>query len=128
MRRRLLAVVIVVTLAGCTTAAGPTGPTGPPVSPTPTATPATGIVVDSWDVANGSDGRLVVPVTLANQGDADGSRTVILEARVGEETTTVRRDVAVPAGETRTVDIRLDVTFAAFLDDGSLNLELAGEE
>lgn len=128
MRRRLLALFVVVAVAGCTTAAGPTGPPGPPASPTPTATPATGIVVETWDVVNGSDGQLVVPVTLANEGDADGSRAIILEARVGGETETVRREVAVAAGESQTVEIELDATFKAFLNDGSLNLELAGEE
>jgi|GEM_PF-1915787 len=126
MRRRLLALFVVVALAGCTTAAGPTGPSGPPASPTPTATPATGIVVESWNVTNGSDGRLVVPVTLTNQGDGDGSRTVVLEVRVDDETVTVRRDVSVPAGESRAVDIAPDVGYEAFLNDGSVNLELAG--
>lgn len=128
MRRRLLAVVFVVALTGCTTAAGPTGPTGPPASPTPTATPATGVVIESWNVTNGSDGGLVVPVTLVNQGDGDGSRTVVLEVRVGEETETVRRDVAVPAGGSRRVEIEPDVGYEAFLNDGSVNLELAGGE
>jgi hypothetical protein len=126
--RRLLAVIVVVAVAGCTTAAGPTGPPGPPASPTPTATPTTGIVVESWDVTNGTDGQLVVPVTLVNQGAADGSRTVVLEAQIDGETETVRQEVTVAAGESRTVEIELDTTFEAFLDDGSLNLELAGGE
>ncbi|ERH13672.1 MAG: hypothetical protein J07HB67_02716 [halophilic archaeon J07HB67] len=128
MCRRLLAVIVVVAVAGCTTAAGPTGPPGPPASPTPTATPTTGIVVESWDVTNGTDGQLVVPVTLVNQGAADGSRTVVLEAQIDGETETVRQEVTVAAGESRTVEIELDTTFEAFLDDGSLNLELAGGE
>ncbi|MEZ3144064.1 hypothetical protein [Halobaculum sp. MBLA0143] len=122
-----LAVVGLVLLAGCTASSEPTGPTGPPGSPTPTATPATGIVVETWDVANGTDGRLIVPVTVKNQGPTAGDRAVIVEAEVGNESVTVRREVRVPAGESASVEIRLSVSFQEFLNDGSLNLRLAGE-
>lgn len=128
-RRGLLARLAAVGLsvvAGCTASSEPTGPTGPPASPTPTATPATGIVVETWDVANGTDGRLVVPVTLKNQGSAAGSRAVILEAEVGSESVTARREVRVPGGESVTVEVAVGVSFEAFLDDGSLNLRLEG--
>lgn len=78
-------------------------------------------------MANGTDGQLVVPVTLKNKGSTAGSRSVIVEAEVGNESVTTRREVRVPAGDSATAEIRLSVSFDAFLNDGSLNLRLEGE-
>ncbi|MFB6176796.1 MAG: hypothetical protein ABEI99_06570, partial [Halobaculum sp.] len=82
-RRRLLVRLAglagVGSLAGCTEGSGPTGPRAPPESPTPTATPTSGIVIETWDIKNGTDGSLIVPIKLKNTGDGKGSRGVILD-------------------------------------------------
>jgi hypothetical protein len=131
-RRRLLGRVVglvgVGSLAGCTEGSGPTGPRAPPESPTPTATPTSGIVIETWDIKNGTDGSLIVPITLENTGDREGSRGVILDVSVGNETYNRKQTVTLDSGETKTVEIEFEVTFQSFLKDGSLNLELEGEE
>jgi hypothetical protein len=125
-----LAALGVAALAGCTEASGPTGPTGPPASPTPptpTDTPTSGIVVESWDVKNGTDGSLIVPIVLKNTGDRTGSRKVLLDIRAGDESVERTQDVTVPAGETKRIEIDAGVTYKAFLNDGAVDLRLEGE-
>jgi hypothetical protein len=114
-------------LAGCTEGSGPTGPRGPPESPTPTATPTSGIVIQSWNVKNGTDGALVVPIELQNTGERKGSRSVFVDIEVGNESFSQEQEVTLDSGESTKIEIVFEVTFQEFLEDGSLDLTLEGE-
>jgi len=111
-------------LAGC--AGGDDGPTA-------------ALDVAGTGFREGDSGALVVDVTVENAGEIEGSGTlyvtvVAAESATGTETaddggiptdaTREKAGVTVPAGETETVTVEFEFTYAQFEREGSINAEI----
>ncbi|WP_128477677.1 hypothetical protein [Halorussus pelagicus] len=101
--------------------------------------PAAALDVAGTDFREGDSGALVVDITVENAGEIDGSGTLFVtvvaaESETGTETaddgsvatdaTREKADVTVPAGETRTVAVEFEFTYAQFKREGSINAEI----
>jgi hypothetical protein len=101
--------------------------------------PTASLDVVKTDYREGDSGALVVEITIENAGEAGGSGTLYLtvtaaESESGTETaddgavatdaTREKVDVTVPAGETETVAVEFEFTYAQFQRKGSITTDV----
>lgn len=124
-RRQFLAAGVggATLLAGCYRG-GSGEEDGPDEAPTETETPTPSptekaLALAIAGLSEGENGVLIATVEVVNQTDTERTGTVTVTARAGDERQTVTREVTVPAGESRTVDLTFsNLTRDAFADDG----------
>lgn len=129
MDRRAFLAGLTALSAGCLAdLPEPSGPRVPPSTPEEeeaVLTPQPDLHIIAWDVAEGPDGGLTVPVTVENRDDRQRSGLVRATAVVGGDGTSQAFDssapVTVPASETVETTLTFDVAFERFVRNGEIN-------
>lgn len=127
MDRRAFLAGLSALSAGCLAdLPGPSGPRAPPTSggeQEPVLTPEPNLHIISWDVVEGPEGTLDVPVTVENRDDEERNGVVRATVVVGEngEQFEGSTPVTVPPSDTAEVTLSFDVAFDRFAQNGELN-------
>ena len=80
--------------------------------------------ITSFDHGETDSGKLVVTVTVKNDGDADGTGTLYVTVEAGDDVTRKSPDVSVAAGETETVAIEYPFDYETFKGNGRIKTDL----
>ncbi|MFB6127919.1 MAG: hypothetical protein ABEJ79_11580 [Halolamina sp.] len=101
-----------------------TGPRTPPQSPTPRPNGERVLYVDDFQVVEGDDGNLAVPVTVRNEAEERREGTVVVEVTANGDDYRTAEAVSVPAESTTELTLGLDLDYQTFIADGSLTVRV----
>ncbi|USZ68974.1 hypothetical protein NGM10_04360 [Halorussus salilacus] len=83
--------------------------------------------VESFDPRENDDGKLVVAVTVRNDGDAEGTGYLYVTVEAGEDISRESAELTVEPGETATADLEFTFDYETFDRGGSIETDLRDE-
>ncbi|NYE73819.1 hypothetical protein [Microlunatus parietis] len=115
----LLAIMVMIMLAGCSAAPNGTRPTGGSSTPAPTssaAIPADGVSLAELGFQNGPSDRVSLPrdVSFVTSADQPNAVTLVIDRPSGAAVATYLRRSLPPAGFTIDSDLGTTLTFSGF--------------
>lgn len=124
-RRSVLGLFAALLSAGCVDRwPTPTGPRAPPEQPEGQPRDPDTVQIDTWDFDESDSGQLRVFGTVENDGTSAAQATVEVVVSTDEEKYEQSQTVDVPAEGDADFNIVLDIEYEAFLQSGSITLEL----
>lgn len=128
MKRRAALTTFALTLsAGCLSPLPrATGPRKPPEAPEGgPGVSSDALSIETWDYSETGGGSLRIFGTIRNSSDVKTTATVAATVTVAGDGHTNSTDITVPAGGTAKFELRYDVSYDKFEQNGSISIELA---
>lgn len=127
-RRAVLSTFALALSSGCLgSLPRATGPRKPPEAPEGGPDPSgDALSIESWDYGETEGGSLRIFGRVQNTGGTEATATVAATVTVDGDEHTNSTDVTVAAGGTAEFELRFDVSYEQFQQNGAISIELAG--